>query len=313
MNAGLVRCVVVAVSFATICEKSISGPPEPAQNSKQCNVVATVLPAYLVGANLTVGVPNASTRMLLDPALGCPHSYSLTPADRRALENATQVIAIGAGMEGFLDKLRPQLPNAKFFTLSEACKLRELEGEDDPHADHDHDHAVNPHAWMSPRQYIKMVEWLGPRLLEEKDDRAARIKENQAEYVKRLGAVAKETDDLAGKIKGKKVVGGEAVEYLLADLQLDVVARLPGHEGEGESAAQLLAISNAIRKEKPVAIIVESGRSDRVAATFAKEHGLELIELDAVVQCEKSSPPSDHYETVMRKNLASLARALSPG
>ncbi|MBL8877584.1 MAG: zinc ABC transporter substrate-binding protein [Phycisphaerales bacterium] len=283
---------------------------QPAGMSAQRNVVATVLPAYLASVNLTDGVPDVSVRMLLDPALGCPHSYSLTPADRRRLDSATHVVAIGAGMEGFLDKLRRQLTAAKFITLSDSCVLRELPC---GHAhDHDHAHAKNPHVWMSPREYLKMIEPLGRQLIDAGDERSKKVAANQAAYAKRIQAVAGEVDELAAKIAGKKVVAGEAVEYLLADLKLDIVTRVPGHEGEGESAAELLAISNDIKKHNAVAIIVESGRRDRIAATLAKEHNITLITLDALTQTDQAIPAVDLYESAMRKNLAVLARDLCP-
>lgn len=305
------RAIVTMFLCATHVSRVLAQDSRPTAPSPQYNLVATVLPAYLATENLAADVPNLSVRMLLDPALGCPHSYSLTPTDRRRLETATHVVAIGAGMEGFLEKLRDQLTNARFISLADACTLRDLPCDHAPTGSHQHEHAKNPHAWMSPREYVKMVETLGPRLVDATDARARKIASNQAVYVKRLQSIAAETDELAPKLVGKKVVAGEAVEYLLADLKLDIVARVPGHEGEGESASEMLAISKQIREHSVAAIIVESGRRDRVAPTLAKEHGIRLIELDALVQTDQPTPPADLYETTMRKNLAALARDLS--
>lgn len=302
-GAALVCLVAFAAMQAPIAHAN--DPPE----SNHAKVVTTVLPAYLAAANLCADVPGLSVHMLLDPALGCPHSYSLTPADRRALEEAATIVAIGAGMEGFLEKLRKQLPGGSIIALADACKLRETACEHAHHAEnHAHDHAVNPHAWLSPAQYIRMVEALGEKLAAQHAAHAAKLRENQAEYVKHLQSIEKEITALAEKNHGVKVVASEAVEYLLADLKIDISAMLPGHEGEGESASQLLRISRTIREQRPAAIVIESGRKDRVAATLAKEHDIPLIELDALVACDRAAPPRDHYETVMRKNLAALAR-----
>lgn len=311
IESGVIRictaaCISAFMVFQALVTTCRADSPQP---QKRTEIVATVLPAYLAATNVCADVPGLSVRMLLDPALGCPHSYSLTPDDRRALEQAATIVAIGAGMEGFLDKLRRQLPGDPIVALADACKLKETACDHTHGADdHAHEHAVNPHAWLSPDHYIRMVERLGEKLAAQHTAHAARFRENQAEYVKRLQVISRETAALAEKIGGAKVVAGEAVEYLLDDLKLEIVAMLPGHEGEGESASQLLRISRTIRHENPAAIVVESGRKDRVAATLAKEHGLPLIELDALVTCDRTDPPRDHYEAAMRRNLAALAR-----
>ncbi|WP_210275302.1 zinc ABC transporter substrate-binding protein [Martelella soudanensis] len=139
-------------------------------------VVTSIKPLYSLATALTAGTETETT--LLVKGAASPHTYSMTPSEARALQNADVVFWIGPSLEHFLEKpLDALASNGQVVELEEAPGVETLapreggafEAHDDHdhegHADEDHDeHAdheagheenhhheeVDPHMWLDP-------------------------------------------------------------------------------------------------------------------------------------------------------------------
>ncbi|MGE0479328.1 MAG: metal ABC transporter substrate-binding protein [Phycisphaerae bacterium] len=304
-GAALIATLVPAL----VAQSSASRPaPTPTTRAILCSVT----PVYLLAQRVAGQTPGVSVELLLNPNAGCPHGYSLSPAERRKLETADIVLTIGLGLETFLDPVRAQV-NARFVELGTACRTLDADHACDHNHDHAaHDHAIsrNPHVWMSPAEMIRMTERLTQALVELDPLRRADYERNGAAYVEQLNALAAEIAALAARCANRKVAAPEAFAYLTRDLKLDVVTTLPGHEGEDLAPRDLGEQIRKIRAAAVDAIICERGAADRVPRQLARETGVALLELDALSRLQKSPPPVDDYEARLRDNLLRLQRAL---
>ncbi|MET3601924.1 zinc ABC transporter substrate-binding protein [Martelella mangrovi] len=146
-------------------------------------VVTSIKPLYALTTALTAGTETETT--LLVKGAASPHTYSMTPSEARALQNADVVFWIGPALEHFLEKPLDALGgNATLVELEDAPGVETLapreggafeahdhdheghdhDGEDHAHHDedehddheahaedgHHHDGEVDPHMWLDP-------------------------------------------------------------------------------------------------------------------------------------------------------------------
>jgi len=117
--------VVAAIVIAVILLPS----GMPTARPGQLRVVCTFLPNYVFARNVVQGVPGVDLHLLLSTNLGCPHDYTVTPADLKAVAQADVIVANGLGLEPFLDDLRRANPKAKVVLISGDCDVLEAETE----------------------------------------------------------------------------------------------------------------------------------------------------------------------------------------
>lgn len=302
----LVAAFIGVAVFAPALMAQSQAPPTPR------TILCSVVPVYQLAQRVVGNTPGVRVELLLNPNAGCPHGYSLSPAERRKLETADVVLTIGLGLETFLDPVRPHV-KARFVELGAACRTLEAAHDCDhehDHAAHDHAPAKNPHVWMSPAETIRMTERLAQALAEFDPQRRVAYERNGAAYVARLNALVEEVAALAARCEKRKVAAPEAFAYLTRDLKLEVVTTLPSHEGEDLAPRDLGEHIRRIRAAAADAILAERGAADRVPRQLARETGVGLVELDGLTRLEKSPPPADEHEVRLRDNLARIQKAL---
>src|SRR5262245_49133880 len=118
-------------------------------------VVVTIKPLHSLVAAV---MGDLGTPMLLVEGAASPHTYSLTPSDAAALQEADIVFWTGHGMELFLeDSLGTLAPNAQSVALSQAPSLFTLPVRGAPFFEHEehegegHEHGaeqVDMHYWL---------------------------------------------------------------------------------------------------------------------------------------------------------------------
>ncbi|KAA1174857.1 ABC transporter substrate-binding protein [Marinobacter salinexigens] len=148
--------------------------------STAAEVVTSIKPLELLVHAIATDDVHTSTVV---PAGSSPHTYTMKPSQRRALENADVIFWVGPDMESFLTRL---LSGHEFEARSIALMPtedgaeHELEGDEhEEHDDHDHhepdhheeeptehshghghDHGdgEDPHIWTDPEMAIEMAE-----------------------------------------------------------------------------------------------------------------------------------------------------------
>ena len=68
-------------------------------------ITATFYPLYVSLLNITDGVEGIELSLLAPPDTGCLHDYQLTTKDMKKIENSNILVANGAGMEDFIEKI----------------------------------------------------------------------------------------------------------------------------------------------------------------------------------------------------------------
>lgn len=276
-------------------------------------IVASVFPVWLLLRQVTRDVPGVEVGLLLPAGTGCPHDYSMTPQDRRALARADVLVINGLGLESFLGE-----PGKVAHLMKEGSAIIDISSrvdhllaeEEAGHEGHDHRHGENPHIFASPSMMARMAGSLAWQLAQHDPEHAALYEENGRRTAERMQALAGEFSQLGKKIGGRGVlVQHNVFDYLARDAELTVDAVVQPHEGQEPSAREMLDLVRIIREKHTAAVITEPQYPARTGRTLAAETGIPCISLDPVAS-GPSDAPADYYDNVMRENLRVLETAL---
>jgi zinc transport system substrate-binding protein len=273
MRARIVLIFAVATLMA-----GCGGEEEPAQRQ----VVAAFYPLAYAAERVA---PDAAVRNLT-PAGAEPHDLELSPRDVAELGEADHVLYLGRGFMPAVEQAAAENDHA----------LDVLAGE--PLRD-----AADPHVWLDPARYARIVRRIGAALGEP----AA------------AGALARELESLDAEFRDglarcerrEIVTSHAAFGYLAEAYGLEQVA-LAGLGPEVEPGPRgLEELIDEVERSGATTVFFETLVSPELAETVAREAGADtavLNPLEGLTEDELGAGAD--YFAVMRENLAALRQAL---
>ncbi|MBN1864321.1 MAG: zinc ABC transporter substrate-binding protein [Victivallales bacterium] len=288
-------------------------------------VLCTTFPIYHATRNVVEGRKGVDVGLLLPANLGCPHDYSLTPADMQQIQKADVLVINGLGMEEFVGRpLQRANPKIKVVDSSKGIPgLIEQEGhhhhhhdeadghDDEEEDDHDADrHHFNPHLFASPKTLALVVMNIADGLSGVDPEGAEIYKANAAKYSESLVALSGEVKKLKDTLANPRIITQHgAFDYFARDAGLEIVATIQSHPGQEPSAAEMLKLVGVVREKKPGAVFTEPQYPARIAETLSRETGIKVAKLDPVASGPESAP-KDYYIKTMRENIEMLKKTL---
>ncbi|MBQ9336030.1 MAG: zinc ABC transporter substrate-binding protein [Lentisphaeria bacterium] len=297
-------------------------------------VNCTTYPVWLITREITAGVKNVRTELMIPAGTGCPHEYVLTPADMRKL-GAKNLIVVrnGLGLDDFvlrpLEKMNPKAPVidscASLAVLHSECGCHhdghdghnghdEHDGHQHGHGGHDehdahHHHHANPHLFASPDTALGMARNIAAGLCKADPENAEQYRKNVERFAEELGQLVSETEALKPLVKGKAVAVQHGVfDYLARLLGLEIAAEIRG-EGTAPSASEMRKLVKVMRTRRVGVIFTEPQYSAQTAETLARECGISVCRLDPLAS-GPSDPPPGYYLKTMRENLKKIRSVL---
>ena len=293
MNINVFRlagCVVVGSMVGLLLPASARG------EAALRRVVTSFYPVYVTALNVTYGVEGVEVTNLTSPHLGCLHDYQLTTGDVRQLSEADLLLANGAGMEPFLDKVARQSPGLRVVEVSEGIPL--MDG--------------NSHVWVSFDGARRQTENIVAALSELAPEHAAAFRANGEAYRARLTALEERMRSALAPYAGTPIVTfHEAFPYFARDFRLEVAGVIEREPGTEPSARELADTVKLVRARGVKALFAEPQFPDRSAQVIAAETGAKVYQLDPVVT-GPAEPEAARgaWLAAMEKNLGVLRDAL---
>lgn len=263
-------------------------------------ITATFYPLYVSLLNITDGVEGIELSLLAPPDTGCLHDYQLTTKDMKKIENSNILVANGAGMEDFIEKIL-ETKKDSLIIASEGFELTDS----------------NSHVWVSPEGAIHQTQRIVEGLSHLDPSNATKYVMNGNAYLLKLQNLRNHMHSILDEYSGKKIVTfHEAFPYFASEFNLEiasVIEREPGEApGPKELKEQISEINSIISGGNKIALFAEPQYSSSAAEIIAKETGLKVYELDPCVTGNlKSEYIKDSYITAMKKNAEVLKEALA--
>ena len=282
-RVALAVCVLLALRVSCVAGEGL-------------RVVTSFYPVYVTALNVTAGVPGVEVSNLTSPHIGCLHDYQLTAGDVRKLADADLLLANGAGMEPFLDKVARQSPGLRVVEVSEGIPL--MDG--------------NSHVWVSFDGARRQTDNIVAALSESAPEHADAFRANGEAYQAQLAALEERMRAALAPFAGTPIVTfHEAFPYFARDFQLEIAGVIEREPGTEPSARELADTVKLVRERGVKALFAEPQFSDQSAQVIAKETGTKVYELDPVVT-GPSEPEAARgaWLAAMERNLAVLQDAL---
>lgn len=263
-------------------------------------ITAIFYPLYVSLLNITDGVEGIELSLLAPPDTGCLHDYQLTTKDMKKIENSNILVANGAGMEDFIEKML-ETKKDSLIIASEGFELTDN----------------NSHVWVSPEGAIHQTQRIVEGLSHLDPSNATKYVMNGNAYLLKLQNLRNHMHSILDEYSGKKIVTfHEAFPYFASEFNLEiasVIEREPGEApGPKELKEQISEINSIISDGNKIALFAEPQYSSSAAEIIAKETGLKVYELDPCVTGNlKSEYIKDSYITAMKKNAEVLKEALA--
>jgi len=255
-----------------------------------------------------VGGDRVAVRDLVGPN-GNAHVFEPSPADAKAVADASLVFVNGLGFEGWLDRLvKASGTKAAIVVATKGIKPRAGAGD----RDHDHD-KVDPHAWQSVANAKIYVANVRDALIAADPAGKAAYEANASAYLAKLDALDQEvraTIDRVPPERRRVVTSHNAFGYF--GEAYDVVFTAPqGVSTEAETSARdVAAIISQIRKEKVAAVFLENVTDPRLVRQIAAETSAKIggtLYSDALTDAKGDATS---YIDLIRHNVRELADAL---
>jgi len=292
--------ITLVIASLTGCDRSeVSAPRDPGPP----RIVVTIAPVAGLVSEL-VGESAEVTTLL--PAGASPHGYEMSPDDVRALGRADLIVAVGLGLEPWLEqRLRTAPELAKRSVAFADIVGVEAHAHHDHHHDHQHDHiGPDPHLWLDPVLAGRFVRGIA-------DDLPLGLADSASALVEPVAARIEETNAAwemrLGPLEGKAIVTHHAAFGRPAERYGLMVAKvLRPVETNEPNPSELAEAVRAISENDARAIFIEPQFNGTAAERIAEAAGVELGRLDPL--------GSGDWFAMMDANLEELVRALgAPG
>jgi ABC-type Zn uptake system ZnuABC Zn-binding protein ZnuA len=266
-------------------------------------VVATTTQVADLVAN--VGGDRVRVTSLLKPGIDA-HDYEPSPADIDAIARADLVVQNGVGLEEWLgDTIESSGFAGPVVDASQGVRLRQVDGEADPHI------------WQDPGNARRMAANIERGLAAAEPADASAFAANLAAYTKELEALDAEVERQIDSLANTKVVTNhDAFGYYLDRYGLELVGSvIPSFDTSAElSGRDIRDLVAKIRATGVKAIFSETSLPPRAAETIGREAGVKVVVGDDALYGDALGPPGsdgDTYLKMIRHNTATIVGNLS--
>jgi ABC-type Zn uptake system ZnuABC Zn-binding protein ZnuA len=266
-------------------------------------VVATTTQVADLAAN--VGGDRAQVTSLLKPGIDA-HDYEPSPADIDAIARADLVVQNGVGLEEWLgDTIESSGFAGPVVDASQGVRLRQVDGEADPHI------------WQDPGNARRMAANIQRGLAAAEPADASAFAANLAAYTRELETLDAEVERQIDSLANKKVVTNhDAFGYYLDRYGLELVGSvIPSFDTSAElSGRDIRDLVARVKATGVKAIFSETSLPPRAAETIGREAGVEVVVGADALYGDALGPPGsdgDTYLKMIRHNTATIVGNLS--
>jgi len=221
-------------------------------------VVATT--GMIADAAIEVGGDAVTVRALMGPGVD-PHAYRQTRSDIVALANADLVLWHGLYLEAQMqDFMRDLAQDGGVVAVAEGLPRELLIGHDD------YDNKFDPHVWMNPELWSRVVVTVRDALIEARPEAEAAFRANAEAHLAELATLATYTAEILASVPDDSrvlVTAHDAFNYFGRAYGFEVVG-IQGISTESEAGLRRISeLVDMLVSRNVGAVFVESSVSDR--------------------------------------------------
>lgn len=269
------RWFVIAGATLLALSVALQGPIAKAEPSK-LKVVATT--GMIGDAAKRIGGDAVTVRTLMGPGVD-PHAYRQTRTDIVAMTKADLVLWHGLYLEAQLqDFMRSLAKKRKVVAVAEALPKNLLLSHDD------YKDKFDPHVWMAPKLWSKVILAVRDALIEELPAKRAAFEANSVQHLEEVAKLANYTQKVLASVPAESrilLTAHDAFNYFGTAYGFEVIG-IQGISTESEAGLRRVAeLVDTLVSRNIKAVFVESSVSDRnvravIEGAAARGHKVEI-------------------------------------
>ncbi len=243
-----------------------------------------------------------------------PHVYAPSPSDLKAAEGAALILAMGKGLETYLDGLRETLrPDQSIFEIGRMIPSLRIEaGMELFSCCPAHAHGVaDPHWWHSIRNMRRAARLTADAFAEASPAGAAAFRERAKAYDQRLAALESWTRQEIGRIPGARrrlTTAHAAFNYFCEDYRFKPVPVLGLSTLDQPRPGQIRQVLDTLAAERISVIFLEHSANPAPLEAVAKEAG---VRIGGTLLAGSPLPDAPTFEAMFRHNVETIVKALA--
>ena len=274
-------------------------------------VATTIFPVY--DAVRVIGGDRVDVSLLVRPGIE-PHSFEPSPRDIARINNSDTFLYLDDSMKTWINKFKNNIDTDTRRT-AEGIELYEIE--DDAEHGHDHKHHrhnYDPHIWLDPILYIKVVQNITDELIRIDSENKDYYKKNLLEYEKQLKKLDEDIVEVVENSKYKKIIytGHFSFGYFTKRYKLDYVTAYKSISPNANIGPRdLQKIIEEIENSGQKFIFQETLVNDKTAKLISNETSTEILLLHQLGGISKEEMENGNsYIDMMKDNLNNLKKGL---
>ncbi len=226
-------------------------------------VVASFKPIHSLVASVMEGVGEP---YLLVKGSASPHTYTMTPSDAAAIQDAKAIFWIGHDMEAFLERAVDALGSGSTaVALEETAGLTKLplreggafDGHEEEGDAHEHGE-TDPHIWLDPENAKIMVQEIEKTLSKIDPANAPAYTANAAKTLVSLDALTKELSDTLDPVKGSPYLTfHDAFQYFEKRFGVEAAGSITVNPDTPPSAARVAELQAELKSLGAACVFTE--------------------------------------------------------
>lgn len=260
-------------------------------NESKLKVAATIFPLYDIVRE--IGGNFVEVNLILSPG-SSPHTYEVSPADIKKLQNTKVFFTIGGEVDHWIENIITSISNAEVFNLNQFVTLKPFqiqltkiaENEKHEEKDHEHDHeheteSMDPHYWLDPNNGKIMAQKIADKLSALDPKHADYYQINSQNFINKLIIKDQEWQTKIDNLNNKNlVVFHDAWGYFSDHFNLNLVASFEPFPGKTPSPQYLIALQEQVKMNNITSLFIEPQLSQEAIKTLANDLGVTINILD---------------------------------
>lgn len=264
---------------------------------KKVKVSASIIP--IADFVRQIGGDYVEVNIVIPPGAN-PHVFEPSPEQLVNFSDSDIFVFVGSGFEFWKDKFISS-SGKKEMILVELSKDEELLDEHE-----EHEHAKNPHIWVSPEKSLKFIPIIEKSLSEIDSKHASEYKKNAEIFKEKILKLDKECKEKIANFKNKKFLSQHASwSYFAKDYGLEEVGNIEKFPGREATPAEIEELIKTAKSYQVNVIFTDAQFSEKAAKAVAESGNLKIVPLDILGNTNNIS-----YIDMMNDNLEKISEAM---
>lgn len=249
----------------------------------------------------------------LIPATENVHTFQPTPSQMARTQDAALVVAMGKGLEVYLDKLQDNLPEGvEIYEAGRKVPSVQIDPKLAVFAccpTHSHG-AIDPHWWHSPLAVRRAARHLGKRLEKLDPEHASEFKANTRKLMDELESLHEWAEDEIKQIpKGdrKLVTSHAAFGYFCVEYGFKAIPVKGLSDQEKPTPEQLAETIKTLKLENIFVVFPETKSSEKMLDTIRQSTGVATA---PPLIADFLGPNGESYAVMFKGNVSTIQQAL---